>query len=74
MAKYKKKPEAIEGDGGGAKAEEQQQEALEIKVRWSSVGREASVWPKTTTVTESNLEALLKLVDPGKDVLEVKLG
>ncbi|KAJ9645741.1 hypothetical protein H2199_002781 [Coniosporium tulheliwenetii] len=62
MSKYRKK--------GGP------QHITEMKVRWSTAGREAKTWPATTTVTPDNLEAVLKMVEIsgiGRDVLEVKL-
>ncbi|KAF1958075.1 hypothetical protein CC80DRAFT_409649 [Byssothecium circinans] len=45
-----------------------------IKVHWSKSGRENKSWPEFTIVTEENMVALLKLLDSGKDVLEIKLG
>lgn len=71
MSKYKKAPgesDGAEGEGGGDKKK------AEIKVRWSDFGRDPKVWPKATVVTDENWEALLKLIEPSKDVLEVKLA
>jgi hypothetical protein len=62
MAKYKKKEE---------------QKVASMKVKWGvSSGRDA-IWPKTTVLTEENLEACLLMMERGggigRDVLEVVL-
>ncbi|KAF2758929.1 hypothetical protein EJ05DRAFT_475172 [Pseudovirgaria hyperparasitica] len=64
MAKYAKKP-----DGG-----DDADVVGDIKVRWSTVGRDSRIWPAATLMTEENCEALLRLMDNGKDVLEVGYG
>lgn len=48
----------------------------EIKVHWSSAGRDTKVWPEYTVVTEENWPALIQLLEigKGKDVLEIKVG
>lgn len=61
MSKYKKKEEGAEN-------------VSELKVRWSTGGRDPKVWPQSTIITEENVGAVLKLLDPAKDVLEAKLG
>jgi hypothetical protein len=61
MSKYKKKEEGGEKVG-------------EIKVRWSSEGRDSKTWPQTTIITEENCEAVLKLIEPSKDTLDIHIG
>lgn len=48
----------------------------ELKVHWSSMGRDFKVWPEYTVVTEANFPAILQVLSKGdaKDVLEVKVG
>lgn len=60
MSKYKK---------GGDKVGQ-------IKVKWSTAGRDQKVWPASTIVTDDNFEAVMRLIEDsgvGKDVFEVKL-
>lgn len=48
----------------------------EIKVKWSTAGRDTKVWPASTVLTDDNIEAVMRLIEDsgvGKDVLEVKL-
>lgn len=48
----------------------------EIKVKWSSAGRDPKTWPTSTTLTDDNIEAIMRMImdsGVGKDVLEVKL-
>lgn len=61
MSKYKKK-DAVETVTG-------------IKVRWASEGRDTKLFPKETTLTEDNCEAVLRMMAIGssKDVLDVTL-
>lgn len=61
MSKYKKQ-------------EDEPEQISELKIRWSPAGRDSKIWPQTTIITEDNVAAALKLVDPSKDVLEVKIG
>lgn len=61
MSKYKKESEEPE-------------QVSEMKIRWSPAGRDAKIWPQSTVVTDENVGAVMRLVDPGKDVLEVKIG
>jgi hypothetical protein len=61
MSKYKK--------AGGEKVSE-------IKVKWSTAGRDPKTWPQSTVLTDGNVEAVLRLIEDsgvGKDVLEVKM-
>ncbi|ORY18185.1 hypothetical protein BCR34DRAFT_554362 [Clohesyomyces aquaticus] len=48
----------------------------EIRVHWSSEGRDRKMWPEYTVVTEENLTAVLEMlrIGVGRDVLEVKVG
>ena len=48
----------------------------DIKVKWSSTGRDQKMWPASTILTDDNFEAVMRLIEDsgvGKDVLEVKL-
>ena len=45
----------------------------QLKVRWSTVGRDQKTWPSTTILTSENSEAVLRMVELsgiGKDTLE----
>lgn len=44
-----------------------------MKIRWSMEGRDKSVWPKETKVTEENVRALLRAMDRARDVVDVEL-
>ncbi|KAF2103788.1 hypothetical protein NA57DRAFT_50657 [Rhizodiscina lignyota] len=53
------------------------EKVAELRVKWSSVGRDPKVWPATTILTEDNIEAAMRMIEDsgvGKDVLEVKMG
>ena len=61
MSKYKKKDE---------------ESIVEMKVHWSSAGRDSKIFPASTVLTEENCEAVLSMIEKvgvGRDVLEVKL-
>lgn len=62
LAKYKKKGDA--------------EKVTSIKVRWSAEGRDSRIFPKSTTLTEENTEAILTLIglNGGKDVLEIDMA
>jgi hypothetical protein len=53
---------------------EEGREVSELKVRWGTFGRDTKFWPATTVVTQHNCEAILKILDPAKDILEVTFG
>lgn len=61
MSKYKKK--------------DQTDTVSDIKVRWASEGRDMKLFPKETTLTEDNVEAVLRMMAIGssRDVLDVTL-
>lgn len=62
MAKYKKQ---------GPK-----EKVTEMKVRWSTEGRDPKWWPQSTVITEDNIDAVLSLIERsgvGKDVLEITM-
>lgn len=64
MSKYKKKNE------------ESKESIVEMKVHWSSAGRDSKIFPASTVLTEENCEAVLNMIEKvgvGRDVLEVKL-
>jgi hypothetical protein len=65
MAKHKK------ADESGAKEIIQ-----EFRIHWDTKTRDSKIWPEYTVVTEENLAAILALLEknPGRDVLEVKVG
>jgi len=53
------------------------EKVIEMKVRWSTEGRDPKWWPQSTVVTEDNIDAVLSLVERsgvGKDVLEVTMA
>lgn len=58
LAKYKKKGEASK--------------VTEIQMRWSREGRDTTIFPKSTVITEDNIEAVLTLAN-GNDVLDIEL-
>ncbi|KAK5019353.1 hypothetical protein BJ546DRAFT_1051135 [Cryomyces antarcticus] len=61
MSKYKKK-DAVE-------------HVTNITVKWAAEGRDTSIFPKQTTLTEGNMEAVLSMMArmPGADVIDVKM-
>lgn len=53
------------------------EKVTEMKVRWSTEGRDPKWWPHNTVMTEDNIDAVLSLVERsgvGKDVLEVTMA
>lgn len=48
----------------------------EFRIHWDTKTRDSKIWPEYTVVTEENLAAILALLEknPGRDVLEVKVG
>lgn len=61
---------------GKYKNKETQESIQEMKIHWSSAGRDSKVWPEYTALTEENWPAIIELLDlgKGKDVLEIKVG
>ncbi|KAF2770714.1 hypothetical protein EJ03DRAFT_350290 [Teratosphaeria nubilosa] len=60
---------------GKYKSKESKDVVKQIKVRWSSEGRDKQLFPKETLLTEDNCEPILRMmaVGVGKDVFDVKL-
>jgi G3E family GTPase len=59
------------------KAEENETEISKIVVRWNAQSHDPQIFPATTLVTESNLEAILRMIGMsgvGRDTLEVTFG
>ncbi|OCK79963.1 hypothetical protein K432DRAFT_353913 [Lepidopterella palustris CBS 459.81] len=64
MSKYKKK------------YEEGTENIVEMRVHWSSAGRDSKFFPASTVLTEENCEAVLTMIEKagiGRDVLEVEM-
>ncbi|GAB7349803.1 hypothetical protein MBLNU459_g0515t2 [Dothideomycetes sp. NU459] len=59
LSKYKKKGET--------------EKVTEIKMRWSREGRDTTIFPKATVITEDNIEAVLSLAN-GHDVLDIEMA
>lgn len=52
------------------------EKVTEVKVIWSTQGRDSKTWPTSTVLTDDNIEAVLRLIEDsgvGKDVFEIKL-
>lgn len=58
LAKYKKKGEP--------------EKVTQIEMRWSREGRDTTIFPKSTIITEDNIEAVLSLAG-GNDVLDIEM-
>lgn len=55
---------------------EQKDEVGEIRVKWSSEGRDKQLFPKETVLTDDNVEPVLRLMwasGAGKDTFDIKL-
>lgn len=67
-------PNCAEFMGKYKKAEGEQ--IQEFKIHWDRQGRDSKIWPEYTVVTDENLAAVVEMLklNPGKDVLEIKVG
>ncbi|KAF2454040.1 hypothetical protein BDY21DRAFT_291947 [Lineolata rhizophorae] len=50
-----------------------EESVTQVRVRWCTAGRDSKAWPSSTILHESNCAAVLSLMDPAKDTLEVKM-
>jgi hypothetical protein len=57
------------------KSKEAKETVKQIKVKWSSEGRDKQLFPKETLLTEDNCEPVLRMmaIGVGKDVFDVKM-